>query len=152
MIVKQFKTGGDRNFGYFIADESSKNAVIIDPSYSPNMLADYADENGYTVLYVLITHDHYDHTNGNAVILKRTGCKPLLYGNIDVLTNKTIKDNTELPLGQLTIKIIHTPGHTNECMCILINDALFTGDTLFVGKIGGTDLGQVQNMKHMLKT
>ncbi len=148
MIVKQFRTGGDRNFGYLIADEESKQAVIIDPSYSPDMLVDYAEENNLTIRYIFITHDHYDHTNGNQAIYKRTGIKPLLYGSQEEQSGKKISDNTELPLGSLTVKIIHTPGHTHECMCILVGDALFTGDTLFVGKIGGTDFGKAAKVEY----
>ena len=81
MIVKQFLTGGDRNFGYLAADDDSKEAVIIDPSYSPETICKYAEKNNFTVKYIFNTHDHFDHTNGNDVAEKMTGVKPLVFGN-----------------------------------------------------------------------
>lgn len=141
MLVKQFLTGGDRNYGYLIADEATRKAAIIDPSYAPETIHDFAQENGYQVAYIFCTHDHGDHTNGNKKISKLTGKSALLFGDTDPETAIKIEDGAELPLGELTITIIHTPGHTSDSICLYIDDALFTGDTLFVGKVGGTDLG-----------
>jgi len=141
MLVKQFLTGGDRNFGYLAVDDSTKLAVIIDPSYNPERIVEFAQEQGYTIQYVFNTHGHYDHTNGNSVIKKLTGKEPLLFGNTDPLTGMTVSDGARFPLGDLEITIIHTPGHTSDSICLYIGDAVFTGDTLFVGKIGGTDFG-----------
>ena len=142
MFVKQFLTGGDRNFGYFAADEATKLAVVIDPSYNPKMIVDFAKEKDYKIEYIFITHNHIDHTNGNEEIYKLTGVRPLLLGNVDSKTGKTVVDGELFPLGELTIEILHTPGHTSDSMCVYISDVVFTGDTLFVGKVGGTDLGE----------
>ena len=141
MFVKQFLTGGDRNFGYLAADDATKKAVIIDPSYSPSMLADFAKEHGYMVEYVFNTHGHYDHTNGNSEIKRLTGKTPLLYGDTEPHIGRKVFHDTNFPLGKLKIRVIHTPGHTQDSICLYLGDALFTGDTLFVGKIGGTDFG-----------
>ena len=141
MFVKQFLTGGDRNFGYLVADESTKLTVIIDPSYSPKLIYDFAKDNGSEIRYIFNTHNHFDHTNGNNVIKKLTGICPLLFGDKDSKSGITISDGSHFPLGDLNIKIIHTPGHTHDSICIYIGDAVFTGDTLFVGKVGGTDFG-----------
>lgn len=141
MFVKQFLTGGDRNFGYLVADDSSRLSVIIDPSYSPNLIYDYARDNGYKIEYIFNTHNHSDHTNGNGFIKKITGIQPLLFGDIELKTGKKVIDGAQFPLGSSIVKIIHTPGHTIDSICIYIGDAVFTGDTLFVGKVGGTDLG-----------
>ena len=141
MFVKQFLTGGDRNFGYLAADDSTKLAVVIDPSYSPELIYNFAKENNYKIEYIFITHDHYDHTNGNDEIMKLTGILPLLFGDKYPKTSASVIDGAEYHLGDLKIKIIHTPGHTNDSICIYIGDAVFTGDTLFVGKVGGTDFG-----------
>ncbi|OGU54189.1 MAG: MBL fold metallo-hydrolase [Ignavibacteria bacterium RBG_13_36_8] len=142
MITKQFLTGGDRNFGYLIADEKTKLAVIIDPSYSPEMICGFAKDNDYEIKYILNTHDHYDHTNGNTIAEKLTGTRALTFGDTDPFTGQEISDGVILPLGELQIKIIHTPGHTMDSICIYIGDAVFTGDTLFVGKVGGTGYGK----------
>ncbi|MBN1582829.1 MAG: MBL fold metallo-hydrolase [Anaerolineae bacterium] len=141
MLVKQFLTGGDRNYGYLIADETTRKAVVIDPSYAPDTIYDFAQQNGYQITYIFCTHDHGDHTNGNKTMKKRTGKTALLFGDTDPATGTKIEDGAALPLGELTIKIIHTPGHTSDAICLYIGDAIFTGDTLFVGKVGGTDLG-----------
>ena len=141
VFVKQFRVGGDRNFGYLAADTSSKKAVVVDPSYSPEMIVDFARKEEYLISYIFITHDHSDHTNGNRQIEKLTGLTVLGLGGIDSETGITVKDGATFPLGQMEATIIHTPGHTAGDICIFVNDALFTGDTLFVGKVGGTDLG-----------
>jgi hydroxyacylglutathione hydrolase len=142
MLVKQFRVGGDRNFGYLAADDSTRKAAVIDPAYNPNMILDFSYENNYQVIYIFNTHGHWDHTNGNREAEKRSGIKPVGYNEIEKTTNALVSDNTIYPLGELQIKIIYTPGHTDDSICILIGDALFTGDTLFVGKVGGTDFGK----------
>lgn len=139
MFVKQFKTGGDRNFAYLAADEASKTALIIDPSYSPDMLVDFAEQQNYKIQYIFNTHNHYDHSNGNSAIQRRTGVTPLKYGDTEPNSRLKVIDDAKFSLGSLQIKILHTPGHTPDSICILVNDAVFTGDTLFVGKVGGTD-------------
>jgi len=141
MFIKQFLTGGDRNYGYLAADDSTKLAVVIDPSYSPELINNSAKENNYKIEYIFVTHDHCDHTNGNNEIMKLTGKLPLLFGDKDPKTELAVTDGAEFSLGNLKIKILHTPGHTNDSICIYIGDAVFTGDTLFVGKVGGTDFG-----------
>jgi len=141
MFVKTFRTGGDRNFGYLIADETSGEAFVIDPSYDPDLITEYARKNEYRVIYAFNTHDHHDHTNGNRRFQKKTGIRPLLFGDTDPTTGKRVEDEAEFPLGNLVIRVLHTPGHTPDSICLYVGDAVFTGDTLFVGKVGGTDFG-----------
>ena len=142
MFVRQFNMGGDRNYGYLAADETTKKAVVIDPSYSPEQIVDFAKQESYEIQYVICTHDHFDHTNGNRSIKSLTGKKALIFGSTEPDTGTRIKDSARLPLGELEIIIIHTPGHTPDSLCVHVGDALFTGDTLFVGKVGGTGYGQ----------
>ena len=138
MIVKQILTGGDRNYGYLAGDKEGGEGVIIDPSYSPEKLVEEAKKHNLDIKYVFCTHNHPDHTNGNREIEKLTGKKALLFGHTEAERGKKIEDGTELPLGDLTVKVLHTPGHTEDAICIHIGDSVFTGDTLFVGKVGGT--------------
>jgi hydroxyacylglutathione hydrolase len=138
MIVEQFRTGGDRNFGYLVADEVSKESIVIDASYNPAMIVRFAAERGFVIRFVFSTHGHDDHTNGNDVIRHLTGLIPLLYGDTCSRTGITVKDGVFFPLGSLEARIFHTPGHTKDSICIHVGDALFTGDTLFTGKVGGT--------------
>lgn len=139
MFVKQFRTGGDRNFGYLVADEISKQAAVIDPSYSPEKIAAFAQEQGFHIIYVLNTHRHHDHTNGNEAMAALTGVPAVAWGDVEPRTGIVIEDGAVLPLGTLAIRVIHTPGHAPDAVCYLVDGAVFTGDTLFVGKVGGTD-------------
>lgn len=139
-MIKTFQTGGDRNLGYLIADDVTKRAVVIDPSYDPIAIATFASDNNYEVVCAFNTHDHHDHTNGNEAFDAATGVHPLKFGDLDTRTSQAVADGAVFPLGNLDIRIIHTPGHTPDSICLLIDGVLFTGDTLFVGKMGGTDL------------
>ena len=141
MYLKQFRTGGDRNFGYLASDEKSRQAFVVDPSYNPRMIVDEARRRGLAIRYVFCTHGHHDHVNGNDTIAGLTDCTPLLYGSVCPETGVRVEDGAVFPLGETGVRILHTPGHTADSICILAGDALFTGDTLFVGKVGGTDLG-----------
>ncbi len=138
MIVEQFRTGGDRNFGYLVADEVSKDALVIDASYNPAVIVRFAAERGFVIRYIFSTHGHNDHTNGNEAIRLMTALSPLLYGDTCQLTGIPVEDGALFPFGSLVARILHTPGHTRDSLCIHVGDALFTGDTLFTGKVGGT--------------
>lgn len=140
VLLRQFRTGGDRNFGYLVADEDSKAALVVDPSYSPESIVQFARAGGYRILYAFCTHDHSDHTNGNRAFAEASGIRPLIHGERDPATGTLVEDGALFPLGPLEARILHTPGHTLESICIAAGDAVFTGDTLFVGKVGGTDL------------
>jgi glyoxylase-like metal-dependent hydrolase (beta-lactamase superfamily II) len=141
LFLRQFRTGGDRNFGYLVADEAAREAALIDPSYAPKSLVQFAEDSGFVVAYVFNTHAHFDHANGNNVVERLTGKKALVFGSTDPDTGMRVVHGARFPLGDLEIRVIHTPGHSADSICLLVGDALFTGDTLFVGKVGGTDLG-----------
>jgi len=138
MIVEQFRMGGDRNFGYLAACEVTGEALVIDASFNPGMIVRFAAERGLIIRYIFSTHGHDDHTNGNDAISQMTGLRPLLYGDTCSHTGIRVVDGALFPLGSLESRILHTPGHTKESICIHIVNALFTGDTLFTGKVGGT--------------
>lgn len=138
MIIKQILTGGDRNYGYVVGDKKGGAGILIDPSYSPEKLLEEAKKDNLEIKYVFCTHGHSDHTNGNRKIKELTGIEPLLFGDIETETEIKVQDGTTFPMGELAVKILHTPGHTDDGICIYIGDAVFTGDTLFVGKVGGT--------------
>lgn len=139
MFIKRFEMGDGRNFAYLVADERTKKAAVVDPSFSPERIVDFARKEGHEIVCIFVTHDHPDHTNGNAAIERLTGVRPLLHGDTDLQTGVRVEDGASFPFGDLTARIIHTPGHTADSICIQIGDALFTGDTLFVGKVGGTE-------------
>ena len=146
MIFKQIAIGGDRNFAYFIGEERSRLAAVVDPAYNPQRLVEIAGQQGMTVKYVLNTHGHSDHSNGNDFILKKTGAT--LVGKGVLSPGVSPRDGERLPLGVLTLQVIHTPGHTDDSICFLVQNKLITGDTLFVGKVGGTGFGNDARMEY----
>jgi hydroxyacylglutathione hydrolase len=138
MIIQQFRTGGDRNFGYLLAEKASREAMVIDASYAPEKIARYAEENRFTVRFVFSTHGHPDHTNGNGAMKRLCGVTPLLFGDTCSGSSVVVEDGAVFMLGGLEVRVIHTPGHTPDSICLYAGDAVFTGDTLFAGKTGGT--------------
>jgi hydroxyacylglutathione hydrolase len=139
LIFQQIQAGGDRNFGYLIGDEDSKLAAVVDVSYLPEEFIIIASQHKLKIVYVISTHDHGDHTYGNAEIKERVGAKIVMYKLAPDKADILVDDGDVLKLGELELKIIYTPGHTLDCICILVDNKLLTGDTLFVGKVGGTN-------------
>lgn len=142
MIFEQIGTGGDRNFAYLVGDESAGKAAVVDPSYDPELVLKRAREHNLDVVYVINTHGHGDHTNGNSALKKMTGAKIVMHRSAPYEADVQVDDGDVLQVGGLELKIIHTPGHTEDGICILAGNRLMTGDTLFVGKVGGTDYGE----------
>jgi len=140
MIFEQVRTGGDRNFGYFLADRKGGFAAVVDPSGRPDMFFELAEKHKTNLKYVIITHDHSDHTGGASELARQSSALLVLHRSTGDRADLPVEDGDELEMGDLTLKVIHTPGHTRDSICILAGDVLITGDTLFVGKVGGTDL------------
>ncbi len=142
MLVEQIRTGGDRNFSDLVADETRRVCAVVDPSFAPDLVAEKAATLGFRVEYVLVTHDHFDHTNGNARLKELTGAQVVMHRMSEENCDVRVDNGDVLPLGALSITVIHTPGHTRGHACYLVEDAVFTGDTLFVGKVGGSDFAE----------
>lgn len=136
MIFKQINSGGDRNFSYLIVCEDTKLAAVADPSPDPLPVLKEVENLELKVIYIFNTHSHPDHTGGNAYFKKQTGAEIVSFtgGGGDLEVN----DGGVLNIGNISVEFIHTPGHTSDSVCIKIKDNLITGDTLFVGKVGGT--------------
>lgn len=142
MIFEQIATGGDRNFGYMIGSEQDRVAAVVDPSYTPDVFIERAQAHGLRIVYIICTHSHGDHVNGNDDVQEKTGAQVVMYKDAAFLFDIGMDDGDTLQLGVLTLRFIHTPGHIADGMCILVENKLITGDTLFVEKVGGTDFGQ----------
>ena len=147
MKVEQIYTGCLAQGAYYI--ESNGEAVIVDPLREVAPYIQKAARNGATIKYVLETHFHADFVSGHLDLSKKTGA-PIVYGpNANPAFEAIIaKDGQEFKVGALTLKVLHTPGHTMESTCYLLLDeqsipyCLFTGDTLFIGDVGRPDLAQ----------
>ena len=156
LIFEQIRTGGDRNFGYLLGDRDAKMGVLIDPSYSPEVLVQRARDQALTITHVINTHGHPDHIEGNpkAVVLTsaEVGAHPESPAHPDI----ALADGQELTVGTLSLRCIHTPGHCLDHMVLYepFHRLLITGDLLFVGKVGGTkteaDAGVEWNSLQML--
>jgi len=136
MIFKQIKSGGDRNFAYLAASESIKEGVVVDPSPDPAPVINAVKQLDIKIRYIINTHSHFDHSGGNDYVRKALGND--LSGLINCGQGTEVKDGDCINIGELTFKFLSTPGHTPDSICIYTNGSLITGDTLFVGKVGGT--------------
>ncbi|HVP26511.1 MAG TPA: MBL fold metallo-hydrolase [Candidatus Bathyarchaeia archaeon] len=139
MYFKQIKHRGD-NFSYIIADETTKEAAVVDPSFNADVITQFLKEQKFIAKYVINTHYHGDHTAGNEDIKSEFGAKIVAHklskGEIDI----SVAEGDVIKVGKVVIKVIHTPGHTPDSICLLVDGKLLTGDTLFVGECGRTDL------------
>ena len=147
MKIEQIYTGCLAQGAYYI--ESAGEAVVIDPLRETQPYLDRASASGAKITYILETHFHADFVSGHVDLAAKTGAK-IVYGpgaktefeTVDVAHGKEFK------VGDVTIVLLHTPGHTLESSCFLLRDAngkdhaLFTGDTLFIGDVGRPDLAQ----------
>ena len=173
MILKQYIAGPIDANNYRVADEKSKEAVLIDCSEHVQKILDDVKELGLKVKYILLTHGHFDHVMGVNSMKKELGAEVLInqkdekqlemtqtilktFG-IFVEKNpeydKYIDKNTELKIGEIPIKIFETPGHTEGGLCYLIDGKLFSGDTLFRNYVGRTDLpgGNYAKLENSIK-
>lgn len=147
MKVEQIYTGCLAHGAYYI--ESNGEVAIIDPLREVNPYLERAEKDGSKIKYVLETHFHADFVSGHLDLAKKTGAT-IVYGPTAKpgFEAKIATDGELLPLGNVNIKVIHTPGHTMESSCFLLIDengketSLFSGDTLFIGDVGRPDLAQ----------
>ncbi len=151
MKIEQIYTGCLAQGAYYI--ESNGEAVVIDPLREVQPYIDRAEQDGAKIKYVLETHFHADFVSGHIDLAKKTGAT-IVYGpNAKTgFESHIAQDGEELQVGKLTIKVLHTPGHTMESTCYLLRDengtdkAVFTGDTLFIGDVGRPDLAQKSDL------
>ena len=136
MIFKQIESGGDRNYAYLIASGDTMEAALIDPSPDPLKVINIVKEERVGIKYIINTHSHYDHSAGNDKFGGTEKGKSIKFINCG--SDAVIKNGETLELGEIILEFIHTPGHTEDSICIKVEDKLVTGDTLFVGKVGGT--------------
>ncbi len=150
MKIEQIYTGCLSQGAYYI--ESNGEVAIIDPLREVSPYIERAERDNASIKYVFETHFHADFVSGHLTLSKRTGA-PIVYGpNANPSFTAIIaEDNQEFKVGNLTIIVLHTPGHTMESTTYLLKDetgkdhAIFTGDTLFLGDVGRPDLAQKGN-------
>ena len=148
--IKTLALGAYQTTTYLVWEENSPTCVVIDPGYEPDTILDEAKKLGKEITAVLLTHGHFDHVGGVRELAAETGCPvylheaelsmppqmtagPLFYTN-------TYGEGDFVEAADLSFKVLHTPGHTPGSICLLCENTMFSGDTLFWGSCGRTDL------------
>jgi hydroxyacylglutathione hydrolase len=153
MQIKTFNVGMLSTNCYIVSCPETEEAIIIDPgldsSYEAEQIIRYIDANAFKVKFIVNTHGHEDHISGN-VVLKREYGVPICIHEYDAPCleelnenfpppNILLEDEERLKFGHMTLKVIHTPGHSPGSICLVGQEVVFSGDTLFAGGIGRTD-------------
>jgi len=159
MFLKQFEVSGMAVFAYLLGEEGGGAGLVIDPADDADRILAEAEKNRIKVQYILNTHAHVDHVMGNEEMKKKTGAEIIIHeadapsltrippamlamfgGRPSPAADQTVKDGDVIQVGSLSLKVLHTPGHSAGSISILGDGVVFTGDTLFVGGVGRTDL------------
>ena len=140
MFFKQVQQHGD-NFSYIIADQTRLEAAVVDPSFNAGEISRILKAEKLNLKYIINTHSHSDHTAGNtelqSIFKAMIVAHKLSRGNTEI----RVSDGDVIRVGDIQVNVVHTPGHTPDSICLLVdNQKLLTGDTLFVGECGRTDL------------
>jgi glyoxylase-like metal-dependent hydrolase (beta-lactamase superfamily II) len=143
MIIRQLSVGQMDNFCYLVGCPRTRMAVVIDPGADPERILAQAEKDGLVIDVIVNTHGHGDHTAAGPALKALTGARIIMHASdaagplpVDV----RISDDQELQVGDIVFRLLHTPGHTPGGICLYADGQLFTGDTLFVGDSGRTDL------------
>jgi hydroxyacylglutathione hydrolase len=141
MKIEQFLVGDMANFTYVIVDEKNNDSIIVDPSWNLEIIFEYLKRNSLNNTYILNTHSHFDHIFGNEQVKSTTGAKVIQHKLSPLEKDIEVDDGQIIEFGDSKIKIIHTPGHSRDSICLIIDDKIMlTGDTVFVGSCGRLDL------------
>ena len=147
-------------FCYLVGDRTSGTCALIDPAFETDRILEKVAENHLRVTHIINTHAHSDHTAGNEAIKAATDARIFIHeqdaGQLAKLLNRTfsrvlggkgspkpdvlVKDGDCIQIGDSSLKVLHTPGHTPGGICLYTEGHVFTGDTLFVGAVGRSDL------------
>lgn len=146
LYFRQIPVGHMGNFVYLLGDKKKKECGMVDPAWDVDAVLKEAEKDGMKVVAGILTHTHFDHSNGVEGLIQKTGVKIYVHEN-EAKYLKEFKDHLvetkegfKLQIGDLEMSLLHTPGHTEGAQCILAGDRLITGDTLFVGACGRCDL------------
>lgn len=158
--IKKFELGWLATNCYLIIDQATQRAMVVDPGGQPNEVIAYIKQNQLEPIGIINTHGHGDHISGNSLLSGAFNNLPILIHCQDeaMLTNdqlnlsaqygfeigspsasRCLNDGDIIEIGQTQVKVIHTPGHTPGSICLLTEDCLLSGDTLFFESVGRTD-------------
>ena len=169
--IKVLRLGGYETNCYIVSAPGSRDCVIIDPGYAPETILETLEDFGLTPAAILLTHGHFDHVGAVEALVQRTNCRLYIHeadwhlpetaviqqlfplANNRSLSVDFYAHGDILSEANLTFSVRHTPGHTQGSVCLECENSLFTGDTLFAGSCGRTDLpgGDPNAMKSALQ-
>ena len=129
-----------QNFVYLLADKRGGEALVVDSGWETEPIVRAAKEADVKVKFVVATHCHFDHVGTMKELADALGAKVVVHESSPTEHDLTVKGGDALKLGQHEVKVISTPGHTVDSICLYDGENLFTGDTLFIGNCGRTDL------------
>lgn len=174
MIIKIIPVGPIMANCYILGCEETKKAIVIDPGDEPDRILMALAQSKFTVAYILNTHGHFDHVGGNKKMKEVTGAVLAIHEEDEPMLSQLsasaasfglsaenspaadqyLREGDTIRAGSMTLKVIHTPGHTRGGVCLYSPGYLFSGDTLFAGSIGRTDLpgGDYDTLISSIKT
>ena len=140
MFFRQVQQHGD-NFSYIIADDNTREVAVVDSSFNAGEIIRILTAENLKLKYVINTHNHSDHTAGNTELRTTFKAKIVAHKLSRITADIKVDDGDIIHVGSIPVKVFHTPGHTPDGICLLVdNQKILTGDTLFVGECGRTDL------------
>jgi len=150
--VHQVQVGSMQNFTYVVEDETTNEGIIIDPSWDLDQIETIIKRNNLKIKYIVNTHHHFDHTLGNEGMKELTNAKIIQHEESELKHDISVKDGDVIEFGDSKLTVLHTPGHSKDSMCLIGEKIFFSGDTLFVGNCGRTDLpgGDAKDLYHSL--
>ena len=152
MKIHQIQVGNMQNYTYIVEDEETSESIVIDPSWDLDKIEEIITRKGLEVKYIVNTHHHFDHTLGNEALSKSLKSQIIQHKNSTLSNDITVSDGDTIEFGNTKLKVIHTPGHSKDSICLLGENKLFSGDTIFVGNCGRVDLpgGSAKELYHSL--
>jgi len=174
MILTRLVVGPLQVNCFILADENTKDAVVIDPGDDAQEILKIIRDKELNVKYIVNTHGHFDHVGGNKALKEATGAELLIHeGDSSLMTSASmhsrafglnsvssppadryVKHGDVINAGEISLKVLHTPGHSLGGISLLEQGMVFTGDALFAGSIGRTDLpgGDLMTLLRSIKT
>jgi glyoxylase-like metal-dependent hydrolase (beta-lactamase superfamily II) len=146
LYLKQLELGPMQNFIYLLGDPATRQAAVVDPGWEVPQILKALEEDGYQLARVFVTHAHFDHVMGLGALLNARDVPVHVHRDeagalaVNASSLKPVGSGDVIQVGEVPVTLIHTPGHTPGSQCLLVDDRLLSGDTLFIRGCGRCDL------------